>query len=271
MSEIKFTCRPFSEVSKSIKSGSDQRIALHMGLREALGDDFDIIYCYQTDYAGLDTNPFEPDRVMLATAEGKWFAVYTDYGRIISVGRHKYLTRFEKDVYLPEGASCIHGKCLSNGILTMDTLYLPSRVYLGKSCFEGICAKRIEYPKDFTAFPTSIPERAFAESDLTEIEIWDGVYGISKEAFLNCRNLKTVSLPRSLIHIGESAFSGCAEGLRIIFRGTREEWEALSKAEKKISSTMHYDNSRVGYDHADIHRTSAWIDFDGYTLDFTES
>lgn len=44
---------------------------------------------------------------------------------------------------------------------------------------------------------------------LTAVYLQDGIKRIENEAFQNCKNLETISLPYSLYMIGEQAFCGC--------------------------------------------------------------
>ena len=270
MSDINFTCIPFARVKEEILKGSSQSSAIHIALREALGDNYDLDYEYYRSNT-VNSLPFEPERVMLAIDKERCFVVYTDCGRLLVAGRYKRFRNEEKDIYLPEGVSCFNTRCLSGRLMTMERLHLPHRVFLADGCFEELNASEIVCPDDgFRAYPGYVPDRAFAKSALTSMRVWDGVWSISKEAFRDCPNLKTVSLPSSLSYIGENAFSGCPKDLRIIFRGTREQWDAVKKQESEVRSEVHYDNSRVGYDYGAEYRTSGWIDFDTYTVECTE-
>ncbi len=57
---------------------------------------------------------------------------------------------------------------------------------------------------------SSIGDSAFSEfSNLTTINLSDGVTTIGKSAFASCSGLTTVNIPDSVTNIGESAFSGC--------------------------------------------------------------
>ena len=130
----------------------------------------------------------------------------------------------------------------------MDRLFLPKRVSLATGCFEGLAASKIIYPEEgFEAYPGYIPDRAFAKSKLTHMKIWDGVW-----------------------HIGDGAFHGCPHDLHIIFRGTKAEWDAIRKQAPEVTSEMHYDNSRTDHDWGAEYHTDGWIDFDTYTVEFTE-
>ncbi len=56
---------------------------------------------------------------------------------------------------------------------------------------------------------TTIGEKAFAGTPITNITIPKGVKVISREAFLRCRELKSVTLPDKLTTIGADAFREC--------------------------------------------------------------
>ena len=71
---------------------------------------------------------------------------------------------------------------------------------------------------DFPEGCKIVLERAFLEcTELTSIEIPEGITQIS--GFTNCSNLASVSLPSTLISIGEAAFSGCSSLTSITING----------------------------------------------------
>ena len=57
-----------------------------------------------------------------------------------------------------------------------------------------------------TGFNTCINRE---DDALTELIVSEGVKEISQQSFENCHNLKSVSLPSSIVSIGSSAFEGC--------------------------------------------------------------
>ncbi len=74
----------------------------------------------------------------------------------------------------------------------------------------------------------SIGNNAFKDrSGLKSIEIPEGVIDIQVQAFFGCRNMKTITLPRSLEKIDTWAFGNCVFLEKIIFRGTLAEWTAI--------------------------------------------
>lgn len=57
---------------------------------------------------------------------------------------------------------------------------------------------------------SKIGEYAFAGSEITMVEIQDGVIEIENGAFAGCPNLKTVILPKTIKTIGSEAFAACS-------------------------------------------------------------
>ena len=64
---------------------------------------------------------------------------------------------------------------------------------------------------------------------LTYINIPSTIDSIPVNGFKDCTNLKNVVLPSTCSNIGDSAFSGCISLERIIFKGTKEQWKAVTR------------------------------------------
>lgn len=64
---------------------------------------------------------------------------------------------------------------------------------------------------------------------LTSIVIPDGVSKISYWAFWGCSNLQTVVIPASVTTINSYAFQHCTSLANILFRGSEEQWNIISK------------------------------------------
>lgn len=95
---------------------------------------------------------------------------------------------------------------------------------LGPSVFEGSSLEHFSVPHS-GAFE-SIGERAFADSSLRSIYLFDSVKVIGKEAFKNCVNLEEIVLPDSLERIEEGAFTGCSSLHTVTFKGQTVKLEA---------------------------------------------
>ena len=77
---------------------------------------------------------------------------------------------------------------------------------------------------------TSIGDSAFYDcKSLTTISISNGVTNIGDSAFSDCTSLTSVSIPNSITSIGKYAFDNCDSLTSVYYRGTEEEWEALSE------------------------------------------
>ena len=77
---------------------------------------------------------------------------------------------------------------------------------------------------------TSIGDYAFSIcKSLTSIVIGDSVTSIGDRVFEGCSSLTSVVIPDSVISIGDSAFLHCSSLASIKYRGTEDQWNAISK------------------------------------------
>lgn len=75
---------------------------------------------------------------------------------------------------------------------------------------------------------TKIGFRAFETCvNLTTLVLPDGITDIGHAAFRGCFNLTTIHLPNTLTYIGVEAFEDCNKLNKIIFHGTKEEWNKI--------------------------------------------
>ena len=77
---------------------------------------------------------------------------------------------------------------------------------------------------------TSISWQAFWScTSLESITIPEGITSISANIVGGCTNLKTIYLPNSVRSIIKHAFKGCSKLEKIVFNGTKSEWNSISK------------------------------------------
>ena len=77
---------------------------------------------------------------------------------------------------------------------------------------------------------TSIGYYAFEGcSSLTSIEIPNSVTSIGEWAFASCENLTSVTIGNGVTSIGDYAFYDCEYLMSITFKGTKAQWNAISK------------------------------------------
>ena len=80
-----------------------------------------------------------------------------------------------------------------------------------------------------------IRERAFYETDLTEIQIPEGVKSIYTLAFSRCKNLLFVTIPHSIEFIDRAVFTGCESLAEVRYNGTVNEWNKIDRHDKWLS------------------------------------
>ena len=88
---------------------------------------------------------------------------------------------------------------------------------------------------------TSIGDGAFSWcSKLTSVVIGNNVTSIYDGAFSNCSSLTSIEIPNSVTSIGNYTFYGCSSLTSIKYRGTEEEWLAISKGDRWDTNTGSY-------------------------------
>lgn len=122
---------------------------------------------------------------------------------------------------------------LTNSLLKADIYPLEHMTYIPQEFFYK-STKSI----DGFVIPNNIVdirERAFYETDLTEITIPEGVQSIYTYAFARCKNLLFVTLPHSIDFIDRAVFSGCESLAEVRYNGTINEWNKIDRHDKWLS------------------------------------
>lgn len=74
-----------------------------------------------------------------------------------------------------------------------------------------------------------VPTCYLAYSTIRIISLYHHIREIHRKAFVDCRQLESVFIPRSVEYIGELAFAGCFNIKDFKYEGTKEEWESIEK------------------------------------------
>ena len=77
---------------------------------------------------------------------------------------------------------------------------------------------------------TNIEYLAFAYcSSLASVKIPNGVTSIRDGTFRYCSSLSSITIPDSVTNIERDAFSNCTSLANIYYKGTEEQWNAITK------------------------------------------
>lgn len=71
--------------------------------------------------------------------------------------------------------------------------------------------------------------RGTVSEEVTKTSVPEGVTSIGDSGFGYCDSLASVTVPASVTSIGDSAFFGCRKLASIYFKGTEEQWNAITK------------------------------------------
>lgn len=64
---------------------------------------------------------------------------------------------------------------------------------------------------------------------IKEITIPNGITGITGNTFRDCKSLESITIPNTVTSIGKWAFKYCHNLAHIYYKGTEEQWNAISK------------------------------------------
>ena len=148
-----------------------------------------------------------------------------------------------KELTLPNSITSI-GEDAFWGCDNLCCLNIPDTVTdIGKRAFEDCGSlERLILPQNIT----SIEENMFWHSGIKEIEIPATVTVIGMSAFHNCLNLTNITISNSVTSIGYSAFEGCNSLTNVYYKGSEEQWNAITINDyngELTSATIHFNSN----------------------------
>ncbi len=126
--------------------------------------------------------------------------------------------------------------------------------------------KTVIIPKAHKGLPVGeIDAMAFIGSYVEEIVLPDTVTVISGAAFKWCSKLKSITLPMGLKKIGDSAFEGCSDFLKIYYEADADAFEKISVGADSIPSENLYfysetklENSKKLWHYDEFGKITIW-------------
>ena len=132
-----------------------------------------------------------------------------------------------KRVKIPNGVTSIDSNAF-NGCTSLASITIPDSVTSIDWGAFSFCSSlaSITIPNGVTIIESEI---FFNCTSLASITIPDSVISIEDYAFSACTSLASITIPNGVTSIGSSAFSDCTGLANIYYKGTEEQWNAITK------------------------------------------
>lgn len=143
-------------------------------------------------------------------------------------------------------------RTFANCTALMDIKIPESVLEISNSCFYASGLTNIELPHTLR----NIQPYAFAYTPIVSIALPDGLLDISIRAFLSCKKLKSITIPKSVTSVGGGAFGYCY-GLTSIFWNTsipfpniyycQTQWEITDGGNMNCLLYLADENTRIDF------------------------
>jgi len=139
---------------------------------------------------------------------------------------------------IPSGVTKI-GKYAFVGCTSFSSVTIPSSVTLiSTSAFKG-CTKLTSITIPDTV--TTLHSYVFKDcTSLSSVTIGKGITNLGVYVFNNCTNLTNITLPAGMTNIGDYTFMACSKLTTITFKGTKAQWNTITKGTDWNANTGAY-------------------------------
>ncbi len=176
----------------------------HIGENPFLGTNIQNINCqstnFEADYDGLYTRG-KKSIIAFINNEVSHFSIPDS---VTSIGKSAFYRCFRlTNIILPNSVTYIGDRAFCN--CRLFSIIMPDSVtYIGNSAFQNCHLISVKLPDQLRV----IGNHAFHGCKMTAINIPNLVTSIGDGAFSDCKRLTSITIPSSVIHIGENPFSG---------------------------------------------------------------
>lgn len=95
---------------------------------------------------------------------------------------------------------------------------------------------------------TFVPHYYLVANDkVIDVMIPEGIEVIGKSAYRNCRNLQSLTLPKTLSEISDEAFKGCDKLSSIFYNGSKSDWEHIKLGVQTFGSSGWIHQNKTVY------------------------
>ena len=157
---------------------------------------------------------------------------------VISIGSSAFANREElESLTLGKNVELIGASCFA-GCINLKELIIPDSVKVILNDAFRDCEKLLQVENGVTYVDKWVVD---CDPTLTDVFLREDTVGFTNDAFdgYDGSKLTNLVMPKTLKHIGQNAFYGCFDLIRIFYEGTVEDWSVIAEDVRK-DETLSY-------------------------------